>query len=66
MHYHLQIITVHRLPFMKTPTTAGGWRRHLHTLGVKLFLAIAGANIVLVVAAYQIYSASRRRWWGFS
>lgn len=58
MHYHLQIVTVHRLPFMKTPTTAGGWRRHLHTLGVKLFLAIAGANIVLVVAAYQIYSAS--------
>lgn len=34
-----------------------GWR-YLHTLGLKLFLAIAGANIVLVVAAYQIYSSS--------
>jgi two-component system sensor histidine kinase BaeS len=30
----------------------------LHTRGVKLFLAIAGANIVLVVAAYQIYGYS--------
>ncbi|MDR2452143.1 MAG: HAMP domain-containing protein [Candidatus Accumulibacter sp.] len=37
---------------------ASAWRRRLHTLGVKLFLAIAGANIVLVVAAYQIYSRS--------
>ncbi|MDR0440116.1 MAG: HAMP domain-containing protein [Candidatus Accumulibacter sp.] len=34
------------------------WRRRLHTLGVKLFLAIAGANLVLVVAAYQVYSRS--------
>ncbi|MDR1646941.1 MAG: HAMP domain-containing protein [Zoogloeaceae bacterium] len=32
--------------------------RRLHTLGVKLFLAIAGANIVLVLAAYHIYGSS--------
>ncbi|WP_170285834.1 ATP-binding protein [Propionivibrio limicola] len=43
---------------MNPPRHPKGWRRHLYTLGVKLFLAIAGANIVLVVAAYQIYSHS--------
>jgi two-component system sensor histidine kinase BaeS len=32
--------------------------RRLPALGVKLFLAIAGANIVLVLAAYQIYGYS--------
>ncbi len=36
----------------------GGWRRRLDTLRVKLFLAIAGANFVLVMAAYLIYSWS--------
>lgn len=34
------------------------WRRWLDTLRVKLFLAIAGANVVLVAAAYLIYSWS--------
>jgi two-component system sensor histidine kinase BaeS len=43
---------------MNLSPRAPAWRRRLHTLGVKLFLAIAGANIVLVVAAYQIYSKS--------
>jgi two-component system sensor histidine kinase BaeS len=33
-------------------------RRSLDRLGVKLFLAIAGANLVLVVAVYLIYSWS--------
>jgi two-component system sensor histidine kinase BaeS len=33
-------------------------RRRLDTLGVKLFLAIAGANLVLVMAVYLIYSWS--------
>jgi two-component system sensor histidine kinase BaeS len=32
--------------------------RRLDTLGVKLFLAIAGANVVLVMAVYLIYSWS--------
>jgi len=36
----------------------GGLRRRLDTLGVKLFLAIAGANLVLVMAVYLIYSWS--------
>lgn len=39
-------------------TPAGGLRRRLDTLGVKLFLAIAGANLVLVMAVYLIYSWS--------
>lgn len=43
---------------MPSSTHAAGWRRYLHSLGIKLFLAIAGANIILVVAAYQIYSSS--------
>jgi two-component system, OmpR family, sensor histidine kinase BaeS len=34
------------------------WHRWLDTLRVKLFLAIAGANVVLVAAAYLIYSWS--------
>jgi two-component system, OmpR family, sensor histidine kinase BaeS len=33
-------------------------RRRLDTLGVKLFLAIAGANVVLVMAVYLTYSWS--------
>ena len=45
-------------PYMNPTHRVTGWRRHVHTLGVKLFLAIAGANIVLVVTAYQIYSSS--------
>src|SRR5689334_20546106 len=36
----------------------GRLRRSLDTLGVKLFLAIAGANLVLVMAVYLIYSWS--------
>nr|ACN58775.1 periplasmic sensor signal transduction histidine kinase [uncultured bacterium BLR8] len=36
----------------------GRWRRRLDTLRVKLFLAIFGANFVLVMAAYLIYSWS--------
>jgi two-component system sensor histidine kinase BaeS len=39
-------------------SAAGGLRRRLDTLGVKLFLAIAGANLVLVMAVYLIYSWS--------
>ena len=34
------------------------WRRAFDTLGVKLFLAIAGADLVLVMAVYLIYSWS--------
>jgi two-component system sensor histidine kinase BaeS len=34
------------------------WHSRLDTLRVKLFVAIAGANIVLVMAAYLIYSWS--------
>lgn len=34
------------------------WRRRLDTLRVKLFLAIAGANVVLVMAAYLVYGWS--------
>jgi two-component system sensor histidine kinase BaeS len=37
---------------------SGRLRRSLDTLGVKLFLAIAGANLVLVMAVYLIYSWS--------
>lgn len=37
---------------------SGRLRRRLDTLGVKLFLAIAGANLVLVMAVYLIYSWS--------
>lgn len=37
---------------------AGRWRRRLDTLRVKLFLVIAGAHVVLVAAAYLIYSWS--------
>lgn len=58
MDYHLQIFTLISDHYMAHTDRAAGWRRHLQTLGVKLFLAIAGANIVLVVAAYQIYSSS--------
>jgi len=36
----------------------GRLRRRLDRLGVKLFLAIAGANLVLVMAVYFIYSWS--------
>jgi len=36
----------------------GRLRRSLDRLGVKLFLAIAGANLVLVMAVYLIYSWS--------
>ncbi|HMA12850.1 MAG TPA: ATP-binding protein, partial [Steroidobacteraceae bacterium] len=36
----------------------GSLRRSLDRLGVKLFLAIAGANLVLVMAVYLIYSWS--------
>lgn len=34
------------------------WRRRFGSLAVKLFLAIAGANVVLVMAAYLIYGWS--------
>ena len=37
---------------------AGRLRRVLDTLGVKLFLAIAGAHLVLVMAVYLVYSWS--------
>src|SRR5690606_37505017 len=37
---------------------AGRLRRSLDTLRVKLFLAIAGAHLVLVAAVYLIYSWS--------
>jgi two-component system sensor histidine kinase BaeS len=39
------------------PAPRGAWRR-LDTLRVKLFLVIAGANVVLVMAAYLIHSWS--------
>lgn len=41
-----------------TASSKPAWHRWLDTLRVKLFLAIAGANVVLVAAAYLIYSAS--------
>ncbi|MEF7617197.1 ATP-binding protein [Aquincola sp. MAHUQ-54] len=37
---------------------APSWRQRLDTLRVKLFVAIAGANVVLVMAAYLIYGWS--------
>ncbi|MCC9596135.1 HAMP domain-containing protein [Rubrivivax sp. JA1055] len=37
------------------------WLRHLDSLRVKLFLAIAGANVVLVMAASLVYSWSFER-----
>lgn len=40
------------------PAVRKGWRRHLDTLQVKLFLAIAGANVLLVMMAYLIYGWS--------
>ena len=39
-------------------TGSGRLRRTFDTLGVKLFLAIAGANLVLVMAVYLVYSWS--------
>jgi hypothetical protein len=39
---------------MPPPRRAAARRHRPRTLGVKRFLAIAGANIVLVLAAYQI------------
>ena len=44
--------------FLHSRDGAGGLRRRLDTLGVKLFLAIAGANLILVMAVYLIYSWS--------
>lgn len=41
-----------------TPPRARAWLARLYTLRVKLFLAIAGTNMVLVIAAYLIYSWS--------
>ncbi len=41
-----------------SPSRPKGLRRALDTLGVKLFLAIAGANLVLVMAVYLGYSWS--------
>jgi two-component system sensor histidine kinase BaeS len=46
---------------MEFPGSPGGLRRlrsRLDRLGVKLFLAIAGANLVLVMAVYLVYSWS--------
>ena len=46
---------------MGSPGSSSGFgrlRRSLDRLGVKLFLAIAGANLVLVMAVYLIYSWS--------
>ena len=46
---------------MQSPGSQSGvgrLRRRLDRLGVKLFLAIAGANLVLVMAVYLIYSWS--------
>ena len=37
---------------------SGRLRRSLDTLGVKLFLAIAGANLILVMAVYLVWSWS--------
>ena len=50
------------MPTMQTdtaaPTRRRTWPARFDTLGLKLFLAIAGANIVLVMSAYLIYSWS--------
>lgn len=49
------------LAVMGSPGSSSGFgrlRRSLDRLGVKLFLAIAGANLVLVMAVYLIYSWS--------
>ncbi len=46
------------LPDTVAPTGPGPWRRGLDTLRVKLFLAIAGAHLVLVAIVYLIYSWS--------
>jgi two-component system, OmpR family, sensor histidine kinase BaeS len=41
-----------------TPPRSRAWLARFDTLRVKLFLAIAGANVVLVMSAYLIYSWS--------
>ena len=41
-----------------TPPRARAWLARLYTLRVKLFLAIAGTNMLLVLAAYLVYSWS--------
>lgn len=40
------------------PSRLRAWLRRLDTLGVKLFLAIGGANVVLVMAAYLVHNWS--------
>ncbi len=40
------------------PPRPRGWLRRFDTLGVKLFLAIGGANVVLVMAAYLVHGWS--------
>ncbi|MBL0920395.1 MAG: hypothetical protein IBJ14_16970, partial [Hydrogenophaga sp.] len=40
------------------PSRPRAWLARFDTLRVKLFLAIAGANVVLVMAAYLIHSWS--------
>ena len=44
--------------FPGSPSGLGRLRSRLDRLGVKLFLAIAGANLVLVMAVYLVYSWS--------
>jgi two-component system sensor histidine kinase BaeS len=51
------------MPAPSTPTPVApprtfGWLRRFDTLGVKLFLAIGGANVVLVMAAYLVHGWS--------
>src|SRR6188768_448417 len=50
--------SLHFMGSLLSRSAAGGLRRRLDTLGVKLFLAIAGANLVLVMAVYLTYSWS--------
>ena len=40
------------------PSRPRRWLRRFDTLGVKLFLAIGGANVVLVMAAYLVHGWS--------
>ncbi len=51
---HSTMSTEHTPP----PTAGRAWLSRFDSLRVKLFLAIAGANVVLVMTAYLIYSWS--------
>jgi two-component system sensor histidine kinase BaeS len=55
---YMDTITTETAESRGSGTRPTGLRRALDTLGVKLFLAIAGANLVLVMAVYLGYSWS--------